>query len=76
MDVFVYVASAFFVLFALGIVFAWTRQRHFGLLLIAGCYGAAAGAAIALMEAWPLLAGFAAAWAVRLMGLDPDAPRK
>ena len=39
-------------------------------------YAASAGAAIALTEGWPLLAGFAVAWGVRLMGLDPDTTPK
>jgi hypothetical protein len=76
MEMFVYVFATLFILLALGLVFTYARKRHPGLLLMATAYGAAAGAAIALVEGWPLLAGFAVAWAVRLVGLDPDTARK
>ena len=76
MQIAIYVISVVFILLGLGLVFAYTRKRERGLLLMATAYGLSAGAAIALVKAWPLLAGFAAAWAVRLLGLDPDTARK
>ena len=76
MDIVVYAFSALFIFLALGLVLTYWRRRETGFLFMATAYGASAGAAIALAEGWPLLAGFAVAWAVRLMGFDPDASRK
>ena len=76
MQIVVYVIAGLFILLAAGLVAAFVRTRASGLLLIALAYAGSAGAAIALMSPWPLLAGFAAAWAMRLMGLDRDTARK
>ena len=76
MDIGVYAFSALFICLAFGLVFTYWRRRETGFLFMATAYGASAGAAIALAEGWPLLAGFAVAWVVRLMGFDPDTTRK
>ncbi|HEV7799987.1 MAG TPA: hypothetical protein VGP15_02820 [Burkholderiales bacterium] len=76
MDIFLYVFAGLFMLLAVGMVFTYTRKRHHGLLLMAAAYGGSAGAALALMEAWPLLAGLAVAWLVRMAGLDPDTSKR
>lgn len=67
----IYVLSGIFILLSLALVFAWYRIRHPGLILMSSTYGSAAVLALMLMEWWPLLAGFALAWVLRLMGLDP-----
>src|SRR4051812_31446928 len=72
----VYIVAALFFVLALGLVFTWFRERQTGPLFMAMAYGGAAGAALARMEWWPLVAGFIVAWAVRVAGLDPGAPRK
>ena len=64
-----------FLLLAAALVFSYFQQKHIGLLLMAVAYGASAGAAISLVEWWPLLAGFVIAWLLRLVGLDPQTPR-
>jgi len=43
---------------------------------MAVAYGASAGAALALMAWWPLVAGFIIAWALRLSGLEPSSRDK
>lgn len=72
MTILLYIFSGLFILFAAGILFAYTRKPHPGLLLMAAAYGGSAGAAIALVEGWPLLVGIGLAWVVKLIGLDPD----
>jgi hypothetical protein len=53
------------------------RTRHPGSLLVGTVYGAAGVAAIWLDAWWPLVAGFALAWAFKLTGLDRRAaPRR
>lgn len=71
----VYIFAAVFIVLALALLFAYYRERHMGTLLMAMAYGGAAGAAIARVEWWPLVAGLVVAWLVRLAGLDPGAPR-
>lgn len=73
MEILLYIFSGLFILFALGMVFAYTRQRHVGLLLMAVSYAGGAGAAIALVQGWPLLVGIGLAWVIKLIGLDPEA---
>ena len=71
MDIVIYVFSGFFFVLTFALGFAYWRTRQPGLVLIASTYGSAAILAIMFMEWWPLLAGFALAWTLRLMGLDP-----
>ena len=75
MHIVVYILAGGFLALALGLLFTYYRQRHIGLLLMAIAYGASAGAALAFMEWWPLIAGFVIAWLLRFAGLDPQAPR-
>jgi hypothetical protein len=67
----IYIVSGVFLVLAIALMFAWYRTRHRGLALMAATYGAAAGLALLHMHWWPLAAGFALAWVLRLMGLDP-----
>jgi len=52
--------------------FAFSRNKHKGLLLLGCTYVAAALVAVVLKEWWPLVAGFAIAWVLRAMGLEPE----
>jgi hypothetical protein len=72
----VYIFAALFLVLALGLLFAWYRERHTGTLFMAMAYGGGAGCALVYMEWWPLVAAFVIAWLVRFAGLDPDAPRQ
>jgi hypothetical protein len=67
----IYIVAALFIVLAVGLVFAYYRERQPGTLLMAVIYGTAAGVAIALTAWVPLAAGFVVAWVVRLMGLEP-----
>ena len=71
MDIVIYVLSGLFAVLAFALAFAYWRTRQPGLVLIATTYGSSAMLAIMFMAWWPLLAGFALAWVLRLMGLDP-----
>ncbi|MBI4206382.1 MAG: hypothetical protein HY527_15280 [Betaproteobacteria bacterium] len=72
MNVVIYIVSGFFIVLTLALLFAYYRTRHPGLVLISTTYGSAAVLALMLMEWWPLVAGFALAWVLRLMGLEPQ----
>jgi hypothetical protein len=72
MTLVVYIISGLFILMMLALLFAYSRTRHSGLLLISMTYGASAGLALMLLHWWPLAAGFVLAWALRLLGFDPD----
>ena len=72
MDIVIYIITAVFVSLAAVLLFIWWRGRHPGALLLAATYLLAAALALLLHEWWPLVIGFLSAWALRLMGLDPD----
>ncbi len=72
MDALIYMIAAVFVALAAALLFVWWRGRHLGALLLAGTYLLAAALALLLHTWWPLAIGFLSAWALRLMGLDPD----
>jgi len=71
MNLIIYVFSTSFVLMALALLFAYQRTRHYGLFLMGLAYGASAALALVLMHWWPLAAGFALVWGMKLAGLDP-----
>lgn len=75
MSMVIYVLSGLFILLTLALSFAYYRTRQPGLFLIATTYGSAAALALMLSEWWPLAAGLALAWVLRLMGLDPGSGR-
>jgi uncharacterized protein HemY len=79
MNLVIYIFAGLFIVLTLALLFAYYRTRQPGLVLIATTYGSAAALSLMFMEWWPLVAGFALAWVLRLMGMDPGpggAPRK
>ena len=72
LQIIIYVFAASFIFMAAALRITYRRTRHHGVLLLAITYAAAAILAVALTHWWPLVAGFALVWALRLMGLDPD----
>lgn len=72
MIVLLYAGSGIFLLLAIALIFTWWRGRHPGALLLAAVYAVAAALALMLHSGWPLAMGLLSAWALRLMGLDPD----
>ena len=75
MDIIIYVFSASFIFMALALMITYKRTKHYGVFLLALAYGAAAVLAVVLTHWWPLVAGFALVWLLRLFGLDPDTQR-
>jgi len=71
MNLVIYIVSGLFIVLTLALLFAYYRTRQPGLVLIATTYGSAAALSLMFMEWWPLAAGFALAWVLRLMGMDP-----
>jgi hypothetical protein len=76
MNLVIYIVSGLFIVLTLALLFAYYRTRQPGLVLISSTYGSAAVLALMFMEWWPLAAGFALAWVLRLMGLDPGSGRE
>ena len=76
MELIVYLFAASFVFMAVALILTYRRTGHYGVLLLAVTYGAAAGMAVVLMHWWPLVAGFVLVWVLRLLGLDPDVRRR
>jgi hypothetical protein len=55
----------------LALFFAYTRTKHYGLLMLSITFVSAGVLAAVIQHWWPLIAGFAIAWALRAMGMDP-----
>ena len=72
MQIIIYFFAASFAFMALALMFTYQRTRHYGVLVLGITYGASAVLAIVLVHWWPLVAGFALVWVLRLLGLDPD----
>jgi hypothetical protein len=72
MHLVIYIVAGLFIVLTLALLFAYYRTRQPGLVLISSTYGSAAVLALMSMEWWPLAAGFALAWVLRLMGLEPQ----
>lgn len=71
MTILLYIAAGLFALMAGAVFFAYLRFRHTGLLLITLAYGLSAAISIYLLSWWPLIAGFVAAWILRITGAEP-----
>ncbi len=71
MQIIIYVFSGSFILMAVALMLTFRSTRHRGTLLLSLTYAIAALVAIILTQWWPLLAGFAIAWGLKMMGLDP-----
>ena len=69
----IYVISGIFIVFALLMFWSYRRLRHYGLFVMGFTYGVSAGVALMMMHWWPLVAGFALVWIMKLSGLNPDA---
>lgn len=76
MEIIIYIFSASFIFMAVALMITYQRTRHYGVFLMGLAYGASAVLAIVLTHWWPLVAGFALVWVLRMLGLDPDTQRK
>lgn len=71
MAIVIYIISGLFILLCVALIFGYRRTQHAGLLLMSLIYGAAAVLALWKMHWWPLAAGFALVWIMRLLGMEP-----
>ena len=72
----VYVIHGFgglFIVLSSAMLYAFYRDRNFGLFIMGVTYGASGVLAIALPHWWPLVAGFVLVWLLKLLGLEPSA---
>jgi len=73
MTVAIYLVASFFVVLSVVMFWAYRRLRHYGLVVMGMTYAASGGLAFMLNHWWPLVVGFAMVWALKLIGLNPDA---
>lgn len=71
----VYVLAVLSLLWAGVGLYAYQESKHRGVLLSSIVSIAFALLAIRLVHWWPLVASFGVQWALRLIGLDPSAPK-
>lgn len=71
MNIVIVIFSVFFILISMAVLFAYFRSGHLGLGLIGFTYGASGVLALVLMHWWPLTAGFALVWMMKMIGLEP-----
>ncbi len=72
MNIVIIIFSVLFILISLAVLFAYFRSGHLGLFLIGFTYGAAGVVALLQMHWWPLTAGFALVWVMKMIGLEPE----
>lgn len=70
MEIIIYVLAGVSILLAVGGLSAYSDSKHSGLLISSIISIGFSGLAIYLVDWWPLIAGFAANWGLRLLGLD------
>jgi hypothetical protein len=71
----IYIISALFIILCVALLFGYRRSQHAGLLLMSIIYGMSAAAALWKTHWWPLAAGFALVWLMRLLGMEPPVPK-
>jgi hypothetical protein len=75
MTIVIYIISGLFIVLCIALVFGHRRTQHAGLLLMSIIYGISAALALWKMHWWPLAAGFALVWVMRLLGMEPPVPK-
>jgi len=75
MTVFIYVIAALFIVLSIALMFGYRKTQHAGLLLMSIIYGVSALLALWKVHWWPLAAGFALVWLMRLLGMEPPVPK-
>jgi glucose dehydrogenase len=71
MSIFIYIVSGLFIVLSVTILFGYRKTQHAGLLLMSIVYGTSAALALWSLHWWPLAAGFALVWIMRMLGLEP-----
>jgi hypothetical protein len=79
MQLLIYAFATVFIFMAVVMVLTYQTLPQRGVLLLGFVYGVSAVAALSLMQAWPLFAGFVTVCVLRMFGFDPkpkmrDAP--
>lgn len=70
MDMLLHILQYLMGFMAIGLLMAGTSARSFGTLLGSSVYAVGAAMSLSTNAWWPLGAAFAAAWVLRLVGLD------
>ena len=76
MQIIIYFFAAAFSFMAVALMLTYQRTHDYGVFVLGAAYGVSAALAVALTHWWPLAAGFALVWILRLLGVDPDVRRK
>lgn len=76
MTVLIYIISALFIVLSIALMFGFRRTQHAGLFLMSVVYGVSAALALWKVHWWPLAAGFALVWVMRLLGMEPPVEPK
>jgi hypothetical protein len=66
-----YVIAGAFIALAFAMLYVFYRSSHVGMFIMGLAYGCSGLIAILLGEWWPLVAGFALVWVLKLLGLEP-----
>lgn len=72
----IYGLGGLFIALSTAMLFAYHRTGHFGVFIMAVTYAASGALAMFLVHWWPLVAGFALVWILKLLGLEPGAEPK
>ena len=75
MTIVIYIISALFIVLCIALLFGYRRTQHAGLLFMCIVYGTSAALALWKVHWWPLAAGFALVWVMRLLGMEPAPPK-
>ena len=75
MTIVIYILAALFIVLCVALLFGYRRTQHAGLLLMSIVYGTSAALALWKVHWWPLAAGFALVWVMRLLGMEPPVPQ-
>lgn len=68
-----YILAGVFIALSFAMLYVYYRSSHVGMFIMGLTYGCSGLLAILLEHWWPLVAGFALVWLLKLLGLEPRA---
>lgn len=68
-----YIFAGLFIALSFAMLYVFYRSSHVGMFIMGLIYGCSGLLAILLEHWWPLAAGFALVWLLKLLGLEPGA---
>jgi hypothetical protein len=68
-----YVVAGVFIALSFAMLYVFYRSAHTGMFILGLTYASSGLIAILLGEWWPLVAGYALVWVLKLLGLEPRA---